>query len=295
MNKLIYGIAAATVLVPTLALASPGDDGCIGNCPQGGNGGGPTEITNTNENYNDSSAVANSDSSSSADSTATGIGVGGGATVGVAVETGPTVSGSVSNASGGAGGDGGNASSTAYGGSGGDSYSGSYSDGGDAVAVTGDATASGGNSAAHTGDNTVGVSIADNSSYSVEYEEAAARAANVYTAVCQNGGSAQGAMGGFGVTNQDVICEHLKIAAVLRDAYVFEMKYGVYEECTHDEENHETHCTNEQAEFYRGAYHEHMTEAIQAMEAYEEVGLLDKMAGALVRPMALIGALIWLI
>ena len=306
MNKVIYGIAAATVLIPTVALASPGDDGCVGNCPQEGGSGGPVEVSNVNENSNDSTAIAGAIAGSSSDSSATGVGYGGSSTVGVAVTSGPTVSGSVSNASGGKGGDGGDAYASggdAYA-SGGDADSRSYSEGGDvgdttAIAGPSISGASVGDTATGDVSSSIGVSVdaSDNSSYSVEYEEAAARAATVYTQVCMNGGSAQGVAGGFSINNQDVVCEHLKVAAVLRDAYVFEMKYGTYESCENEMVGEEqlVTCTNEQAEFYRKAYHEHMTEAIQAMEMYEEVGLLDKMAGALVRPMALIGALIWLI
>ena len=330
MNKLIYSIAVAAVVVPTLALASPGDDGCIGNCPQGGNGGGPTNVdvsneqhqgqlqgqsqesynANLNKNYNDSSAVSDSNASASSDSSATGVGFGGSSTVGVAVKTGPTVSGSFSNASGGKGGDGGD--SYARGGDatarGGDADSRSYSEGGsvgDTTAVAGPSVSGASVGDTTTGDvrSSVGVSIADNSSYSVEYQEASARAANVYTAVCQNGGSAQGVMGGFGVTNQDVVCEHLKIASFMREAYVWELEYGHSAQCAgpmdidhkYNEAEWADTCFSDKAMEYYKAYHEHMTEAIQAMEAYEEAGLMDKIAGALVRPLALIGALVWLI
>ena len=326
MNKLITLMAGALILVPTLVLASPGDDGCVGNCPNNGGGNGPVDVSqqqqqgqlqgqsqesfnaNLNKNYNDSNASADSSSQSSSDSNAIGVGVGGGATVDVAVDTGPTSSRSKSNAEGGAGGDGGDA--TAYGGAagdGGDAYSGSYSSGGDASVGDTVASSTGGASDASVGDTTTGdvnsaVSISDNSSYSVNYEEAAARAATVYSEVCMNGGSAQMQAGGFGVNNQDVVCEHLKVAAVMREAYQWEMQHGsaVCQPIMSGQEVgvgdvYSDTCMSEKAIFYYKAYSEHMVEALQAMEAYEEAGLMDKIAGALVRPLALIGALIWLI
>lgn len=139
------------------------------------------------------------------------------------------------------------------------------------------------------------MSIADNSSYSVEYEEAAARAATVYSAVCQNGGSAQGLEGGFGITNSDILCDHLKMASVMREAYIFEMKYGVYTQCTEAHDHSEVTCVNDKAQVYLDSYHEHMGDAMHLMDKVEEAGMMDKFMGYLVRPAALIGALIWLI
>lgn len=48
MKKLI----AVALLVPTLVLASPGNDGCVGNCDGGNTGGGTTSSINTNTNTN---------------------------------------------------------------------------------------------------------------------------------------------------------------------------------------------------------------------------------------------------
>ncbi len=313
MKNAIYTIAAAVVLIPTLALASPGDDGCIGNCPQGGTSGGPTEVVNenTNQNVNNNEASAGAIAGSSSDSTAIGIGVGGSSTVGVAVKTGPTISGSKSNAEGGAGGDGGNAvavggSSRAYGG---DSNSRSYSEGGSSESSVGDVTSSSGPSTASasnggnsTGDVGVAIDASDNSSYSVEYEEASARAANVYSQVCQNGGSAQGIKGGFGISNSDVLCDHLKMAAVMREAYLFEMEHGLAQcaepmaiEYKIEGAEWADMCFNEKTMKYYESYHEHMDDAMYLMDKVEEAGMMDKFMGYLVRPAALIGALIWLI
>lgn len=303
MNKTIYGIALALVLGTTSALASPGDDGCIGNCPQSGGGGGPTNVESTNENNNsnentntsESTATSNSDaaaySGSYSDSDAYASGGDANVRTHVGVKVGGATSGSESYAEGGAGGE---SFSYAEGGTGGDSSS--VSEVGDTTATSGDSVSeaySGGNS------QSLGLSIRGDT---VTYEDSASRAASVYSQVCQNGGSAQAKAGGFAIQNQDVVCEHLKVAAVMREAYMWELKYGSAN-CVATMEGPEMDngtqysdvCFNEKAmEYYKG-YHEHMTEALQAMEAYEEVGLLDKMAGALIRPMALIGALIWLI
>jgi uncharacterized protein YjgD (DUF1641 family) len=54
-------------------------------------------------------------------------------------------------------------------------------------------------------------------------------------------------------------------------------------------------CFNEKSMKYYNAYHEHMDDAIVLMDKVEEAGLLDKFMGYLVRPAALIGALVWLI
>ena len=326
MNKSIYALALALVMGTTGALASNGDrnnNNCNGRDSCSEQGGGPVDVqqgqqqgqvqgqaqgqsqesynANTNDNSNYNKAVSGSYSGSASNSSATGIGVGGSSTVGVAVKTGPTSSRSVSNAQGGQGGDGGDANATAYGGAGGDSYSGAYSEGSNAGASVGDVTSSSGpsNSEAYSGGNSQSISVRGDT---VTYEDSASRAATVYSQVCQNGGSAQAKAGGFAIQNQDVVCEHLKVAAVMREAYMWEMAHGSAQCQEPMEMQHEyggaeyaDTCMSEKAVFYYKAYNEHMTEALQAMEMYEEVGLLDKISGALVRPMALIGALIWLI
>lgn len=313
MSKTIYGLAASAILIPTLALASPGDDGCIGNCPQEGGSGGPVEVSNVNTNTNDNSASAAANSESASNSSATGIGLGGSADNTVDIKTGGASSRSSSTSSGGAGGQGGSA--YASGGhsyaSGGDANSRSYSEGGsvgDTSASTGDSNSSVGDTSTGDLNSSVGVSTgvsvdaSDNSSYSVEYSEASARAANVYSAVCQNGGSAQGIEGGFGVTNQDIVCEHLKVAAFMREAYIFEMQYGTAQcaepmdiEYKFESAEWADTCFNEKALKYYEGYHEHVGEALKAMDYVEEAGTLDKFMGYMVRPAALIGALIWLI
>jgi hypothetical protein len=304
MTKSIYALAIALVLGTTGALAGGNnqDHTCQGghNCNVEG-GGGPNENTNTNE--NNSSANAGAIAGSSSDSTATGIGVGGSSVVGVAVKTGPTVSGSQSNATGGQGGTGG--SSVANGGDsvafGGSSRSSSYT--GDSESSVGDVTSSSGDSSASSSsggnEQNLGISIRGDS---VTYEDSASRAATVYAQVCQSGGSAQAKAGGFSVVNSEPLCEHLKMAAVMREAYVWELHNGsaVCQDMmdgtkvgTGDE--YSDTCFNEKAVKYYNSYHEHMKDAMLLMDKTEEAGLVDKFAGYMVRPMALIGALIWLL
>lgn len=325
LNKTMYAVALATVMIPTIALAdgnnNTGGDSCRGNCPQGGDPvsqeqgqaqgqiqgqiqGQELNNANTNQNVNSNEANAGAIAGSSSDSSATGVGIGGSSVTRVAVKTGPTVSGSVSNAQGGKGGDGGD--SVAYGGtsiaSGGDSRS--YSEGSDARSSVGDVTSSSGPSSASasnggnkTGD--VGISIRGDS---VTYEDSASRAASVYAQVCQSGGSAQAKAGGLSVVNAEPLCEHLKMAAVMREAYQYELKYGSVS-CVESMKGPKMDngtvytdvCFNEKAKKYYDSYHEHMADAMLLMDKTEEAGLIDKFSGYMVRPMALIGALIWLI
>ena len=287
-HKSIYVLAMALVLGTTYALASPGNDGCIGNCPSNG-GGTPTEVTNTNTNSNDSTAVSGSVSSSNSDSASSATGGNATVGVGVGVKAGATAVGGSSHAQGGAGG---NSESYAQGGAGGSA--GALSQVGDTKAIAGDSV-----SGAHSGD--VAVSIQDNSSVAYDVEHAASSAAAVYAQVCQSGGSAQGKAGGFSVINSEPLCEHLKMAAVMREAYVWEMNHGevVCQEPMEGDAigvfTHSDTCYPRYAQRYLDSYHEHMMDAMELIDKTEELGLVDKAAGYLVRPMALIGALIWLI
>lgn len=307
MSKQIYAIALALVLGTTGALA--GGYGSDQDQRQGqeqhqrqgqeqqATAIGVNKNANLNANVNSNEANAGAISGSSSDSNATSSSVGGGAVVGVAVKTGPTVSGSISNAEGGQGGDGGDAraSASSYGGD-----SRAYSEGSDANSSVGDVTSRSGDS--NSGGNVLGTSVNVGGDI-FEYEAAAAQAANVYTQVCQNGGSAQGIKGGFGVTNSDVLCDHLKTAAFMREAYMFEMKYGTVqcqelmegEKMEHMAAEYSDTCMNTKARYYYDAYHESMGDAISLMDNVEEAGMLDKFMGYLIRPAALIGALIWLI
>jgi len=156
--------------------------------------------------------------------------------------------------------------------------------GGTSKATVGDTQATVGNTNAAIGDTSTGdvasnVSITDARVSSTEFRQAAQSAATVFASVCQNGASAQGMEAGFSVINQDVMCDELQLAAILRDAYMFELEMG----------------RTEKANEYLAEYYTSMSSAIGLMRNTKKAGLLDKFSGYLVRPMALIGALIWLI
>lgn len=86
MKKLLLALA----FVSTTALASPGNDGCVGNCDGGNNGGGTTSVSvgdtnNTNLNRNNNLNLnrnfnANSNQNLSTSHGGTGIGLGGSGT-----------------------------------------------------------------------------------------------------------------------------------------------------------------------------------------------------------------------
>lgn len=303
MNKMklsVQAILAALVMSAPLSFASPGNDGCVGNCPQGGDPVSTQEtefsaealndVTNTNTNEASASAGSIAGAQSNSDSVATGGNSN--VLVGVGVKTGPAISGSRSSAQ---GGDGGN--STAYGGSGGDSSS--QSKVGDTTAISGPSVSRASNGGNSTGDQSLGVNIKGDT---VTYEDSASRAATVYAQVCQSGGSAQAKAGGISVVNSEPLCEHLKMAAVMREAYMFEMSHGketcqdfmAGESIGTGDEFTDT-CFNSKAQVYYEAYHESMSDAMLLIDKTEEAGLIDKFSGYMVRPMALIGALIWLL
>ena len=321
-SKLILGVALAAMC--SVAYAGGNGDrnynNCNGrdSCSEGGDGGGQqeqqqeqhqgqaqgqsqeshNENTNLNVSHSDSDSRAHADADSRAHSDSDSYAHTGDNTndVDVGVHTGGATSGSSSHAQGGAGG---HSSAHATGGAGGDSSS--QSQVGDTTATSGDSVSTASNVANNGGNSTGDVTVIDSRSSTYTYEEAAARAATVYAEVCVNGGSAQARAGGINISNQDVVCEHLKMASFMREAYVWELQNGkaVCQEVMAgkgvDGYTHSDTCMSEAALKYYEAYHEHLDEALQAMELYEEAGLMDKIAGALVRPATLIGALIWLL
>ncbi len=58
---------------------------------------------------------------------------------------------------------------------------------------------------------------------------------------------------------------------------------------------HSDLCMNPRAKKFYNLYIEHMDDAELLSDKTEEAGLIDKFSGYMIRPMALIGALIWLI
>jgi hypothetical protein len=231
------------------------DNGCQGNCPQSG---GQEQAQGQAQGQLQGQAqgqIQSADANSSSKSKSTGVGIG----VGQGGE-------------GGSGGRGGSASSNAT--------------SGDSVAVAGGGKSSVGNvgAVAANGGNTTGdvsVSIGGDS-YVEEHDYKnmpASSAAAVYAQVCQTGGSAQGRAGGISVVNSDVLCDHLKMASFYQAIAEYEKELG----------------NNDKAFEYYAWYHHHVEDAETLMKSTEKVGLVDRLAGYLIRPMTLIGVLIWLL
>lgn len=169
------------------------------------------------------------------------------------------------------------------------------------------ALAAGGDASASSGGNTQGVNIQGGDSsytYDYNYDVAAASAAHVYAMTCTTGGSAQAKAGGFSIANSDVLCDHLKMASFYQQAHLWELEHAV-EVCAEPmsidmpEKGMPYMDTcfvdTTQADKYLALYHESIADATLLMDKSEEAGLIDKTAGYLVRPLALIGALIWLL
>jgi hypothetical protein len=298
MNKL-YLLAAVLVFGTTAALADPGGNACNIHpdapfCQGGGDGenGNPGsqeqgqdqgqaqgqvqgQVLN-NEVYQGTYVGVESDSNSSAESSSN--------------------SGSYSNASGGSVR---NSNSV----QGGRSDASSTASGGNAQGGVG----VGGKSEASSGGNTQDISVdgdtlTDNSVLIYEdAENTAASASSVFAGYCQTGASGQAGVGGFSVVNPEAFCNHIRIAGVMQEAYEWEMKHGSAT-CAPpmDSVGPEGYaasdtCMNEQAQVYYRLYNENLLEANSMLNATEVVGKMDAFFGYLIRPMAVIGMLIWLI
>lgn len=214
-----YQVLALALLVSPAVFASPGNDGCVGNCRTTG-GGGSAEVNNTVNSNNTQVRVNNSVRDNSVTNEATG-GKGGKAnSTATGGSVGDTSSRSKSKATGGnaTGGNVGDTTSRskATGGNVGDTSSESNNvNTNDSVAAVGDTSATVGNT----------VSSSDNSNSNdsqggdVEFnytsttaDNAASSAASVLTGYCQTGGSAQGMNGGFTLTGNDQFCDRIRMA-----------------------------------------------------------------------------------
>ena len=128
----------------------------------------------------------------------------------------------------------------------------------------------------------------------------ASRAATIYTQTCQSGMSAQTRSGGFGVVNRDPLCDYLKNAAVAREAYEYALANPTQCEAVKAEINCPVDgfvdceiktCTSPKAAKYLQAYHDNLDAAFALTENTRHPALLDRVAGFLVRPGALMAAL----
>ena len=170
---------------------------------------------------------------------------------------------------------------------------------------SGDSSAAGGASESHTGDNDIDIAgDTDNSSYSYVEEDSASSAASLFVSYCQSGMSAQTQGGGFAIAGSDALCDRLKMAGAMNEAYRDEMKHCVTEpivcvgECTKQfaEVHIEKGCEEtEQAAYFRKAYLENLHDAQDLVETGEFTAKIDRQTGFIFKPALLIGLLIFLI
>ena len=192
---------------------------------------------------------------------------------------------------------------------GGESFSSSTAGGGSATAIGGssgavihdvtggNATATGGSSGDSTsssGGNSQDVSVGGNS---VTFDRAAASAGAVFAGHCQSGASGQMEAGGFTVVNSEQFCDYIRLAAVMLEAYEREMRdcrcEGI---CSRSIASTDLICTeSEKAEMFLDAYYENLHSAHELLQASEVTAIYDRVFGQSIRPLALLGALIWLL
>lgn len=115
------------------------------------------------------------------------------------------------------------------------------------------------------------------SNYDTEYP--ASTSAAVYTQVCQSGASGQVAEGGFAVTQTDAFCQAFEAAIMMKEAHIWEVRQG----------------NMEKAGEFLTKYHENLALAQSYVEADEIPARVDNFFSRLIRPVAVIAALIFII
>ena len=115
------------------------------------------------------------------------------------------------------------------------------------------------------------------SHYDTDYP--ASTPAAVYTQVCQSGASGQVAEGGFAVTQTDAFCQAFEAAIMMKEAHIWEVKQG----------------NMEKAGEFLTKYHENLALAQSYVEADEIPARVDNFFSRLIRPVAVIAALIFII
>jgi hypothetical protein len=157
---------------------------------------------------------------------------------------------------------------------------------------TSDSSATGGNATAASG-------VGGDSNVRVEGDQyTASSAATVFAGHCQTGMSGQLEAGGFGVVNSDQFCDYIRLAAVMREAYEYELAececVGV---CTSTLASVEMSCPagGEKARIYLEAYHLNLSNAQELVVSSEYTAMADRWGGQLLRPTAIILALIWIL
>ena len=150
-----------------------------------------------------------------------------------------------------------------------------------------------------SGGNTQSVTSSENVNTSVKYDNdyAVSSPASLFIQACQRGMSGQLESGGFSVAQSDQFCDYLRLAAVMRDAYEWEMRdckcEGV---CSTEIATVELTCSvSAQAHEYLALYHENLGKANSLIDSTDETAVAERVAGQLTIPIATILALIWIL
>ena len=165
------------------------------------------------------------------------------------------------------------------------SSSGSYSTSkvGDTTSISeGSRSSSGAISGGNKVGQDVNVDASDRSIQEIEYEGdeyPVSTAASLFTQVCQQGVSGQGADWGASAVFSDPLCDEIKVAQFYWIAHI----------------NEHTHGNEEQAAEFKEMYVAQMDDIQKMMDATDELGILDRMAGFLIKPLGVIGLLVFLL
>ena len=149
----------------------------------------------------------------------------------------------------------------------------------------------------NTNSATQGILVSDSSSIKYDNENSAASAASIYAQQCQSGLSGQVMDGGFSVINSDQFCDYINAAQVAMDAYYWELNNGPVV-CSDIMSGswvdgaYTDMCMSTKAQEYLDEYHENVDNALMLVQRTEAVGWVDRIAGQLIRPIALIAILI---
>jgi hypothetical protein len=114
-------------------------------------------------------------------------------------------------------------------------------------------------------------------SYNTDYPVSTAAA--LFTQVCQQGVSGQSDDWGASAVFSDPLCDEIKVAQFYWIAHINEHKHG----------------NDEQAAEFKEKYVAQMESIETMMDVTGELGILDRIAGFLLKPMAVIGLLVFLL
>jgi hypothetical protein len=272
-NNWVYGIALALVVGSTYSLAERKDDDWV---PPGqrGNGGGSSEqmqgqAQGQAQGQNQGQAQGQGQEANAA---AGAIGTG----VGIGVGGSSDQSQSSSNR---------NRNTNLVGASSGSrssSGSSSASSVGDTTSISeGSHSASGAISGGNEVGQDVTVDASDQSIYSVEYDHdyPVSTAASLFTQVCQQGVSGQADDWGASAVFSDPLCDEIKVAQFYWIAHINEHEHG----------------NDKQAAEFKEMYVAQMSDIQKMMDATDELGIIDRIAGFLIKPLGVIGLLVFLL